>query len=742
MREMGVSPEDFGAKGDVKRLSLTFTNASPSVTGGGSFTSADIGKLLIGYGAGAGGKDLATTITAVAGASSITVANAAGASGSKTAVYMTDDAAAWNLLATTVRGAGGVVPVRVSCTKLYGVGSRIDIGMLTLRVDSGTPGNLGRDGSYTTQGCGLIYAGKRGAHHISAAARASNVVTLTTADGIDLTGEYTVGDTVVVSGLVDSTYDSDCTLSAVTSSTVACTISGADGSTTPIFRDTSQANVDVSGFGSDLLYMHANIWSHLDGLALYGNTGRPPLNLIHLEQAGGDPTNNQYITFEHVTLGPKFLGDTGTSSLSYFNGWYWSLPNANNDQMIFRNIYARNGNVVLNNFESQGTFHYAEKVQCQGNNICLIASSEWEIHSSFNASNLIDIVLGNGSFATNPSVRAWYYEDEGSQQLVNLGSEAGGVNGEFRCYHCSQNTVPANTRLIDLAGSNTNVVYRFELDEYRDNSGLGTGTIVVRAANQCYAASSFRIDTNVANPNIILQGLTGGCADARSQIILRREYRNGGSTVPSSDSHQQLVGGASTSILPQQWDWPGALSDHYTTVKKLATPSNTHCGVVGTGGTTFFYKVAAVVNGLSGVLSAETTCSGPASSTSVNYTWVDFTPVVGAQKMRLWRGTVAATENQFCDYDVTSLTANGSSGQPSVRDNCTFTGGAPPTADEGTGSVAFDGSLVSTGVTQANLGTPANGRIIYCSDCTIANPCAGAGTGAIAKRLNGVWVCN
>jgi hypothetical protein len=30
MREMGVSPEDFGAKGDVKRLSLTFTNASPT----------------------------------------------------------------------------------------------------------------------------------------------------------------------------------------------------------------------------------------------------------------------------------------------------------------------------------------------------------------------------------------------------------------------------------------------------------------------------------------------------------------------------------------------------------------------------------------------------------------------------------------------------------------------------------------------------------------------------------------
>jgi hypothetical protein len=42
----------------------------------------------------------------------------------------------------------------------------------------------------------------------------------------------------------------------------------------------------------------------------------------------------------------------------------------------------------------------------------------------------------------------------------------------------------------------------------------------------------------------------------------------------------------------------------------------------------------------------------------------------------------------------------------------------------------------------ASLGTPANGSIIYCPDGTIANPVAGAGTGCMAKRLNGVWVGN
>lgn len=52
------------------------------------------------------------------------------------------------------------------------------------------------------------------------------------------------------------------------------------------------------------------------------------------------------------------------------------------------------------------------------------------------------------------------------------------------------------------------------------------------------------------------------------------------------------------------------------------------------------------------------------------------------------------------------------------------------------------GNVLYTAKTQANLGTPSNGAMVYCSDCTIANPCAGGGTGAFAKRLNGAWVCN
>lgn len=51
-------------------------------------------------------------------------------------------------------------------------------------------------------------------------------------------------------------------------------------------------------------------------------------------------------------------------------------------------------------------------------------------------------------------------------------------------------------------------------------------------------------------------------------------------------------------------------------------------------------------------------------------------------------------------------------------------------------------SLILNPKTLASLGTPTNGTIQFCSDCTIAtNPCAGSGTGAYAKRENGAFSC-
>lgn len=64
-------------------------------------------------------------------------------------------------------------------------------------------------------------------------------------------------------------------------------------------------------------------------------------------------------------------------------------------------------------------------------------------------------------------------------------------------------------------------------------------------------------------------------------------------------------------------------------------------------------------------------------------------------------------------------------------------------ANAGVGNASlFAPTLILTSTTFANLGTPADGTFHFCPDCTIANPCASGGSGAFAKRLNSIWVCN
>jgi hypothetical protein len=57
-------------------------------------------------------------------------------------------------------------------------------------------------------------------------------------------------------------------------------------------------------------------------------------------------------------------------------------------------------------------------------------------------------------------------------------------------------------------------------------------------------------------------------------------------------------------------------------------------------------------------------------------------------------------------------------------------------------AVLSTGVVYQAGVVFASLGTPSNGSWTYCPDCTKATPCAGGGTGAFAKRVNGAWDCD
>lgn len=96
------------------------------------------------------------------------------------------------------------------------------------------------------------------------------------------------------------------------------------------------------------------------------------------------------------------------------------------------------------------------------------------------------------------------------------------------------------------------------------------------------------------------------------------------------------------------------------------------------------------------------------------------------------------TDNFF--WALATGIVHGSQTYTSVGENSYLNVTTRESGSTGTGLLLWDNG--GGAYVYAGLGTPSNGSIVFCSDCTIANPCAGSGTGAIAKRLNGVWVCN
>lgn len=112
----------------------------------------------------------------------------------------------------------------------------------------------------------------------------------------------------------------------------------------------------------------------------------------------------------------------------------------------------------------------------------------------------------------------------------------------------------------------------------------------------------------------------------------------------------------------------------------------------------------------------------------------------------IYNGSSPASATNFMQ---SGIFASGGSNNYSIIGNDLRTNTSSGLNDGGGPNKVVMGNYTTTSVgpqlgavTQANLGTPANGSIAFCSDCTITNPCAGGGTGALAKRLNGGWVCN
>jgi hypothetical protein len=153
----------------------------------------------------------------------------------------------------------------------------------------------------------------------------------------------------------------------------------------------------------------------------------------------------------------------------------------------------------------------------------------------------------------------------------------------------------------------------------------------------------------------------------------------------------------------------------------------------------------AIRRGWSMVFAADGTASAPSISFGAE-------PTTGFR--RRTTGTVDLNLNSATAGLRFASVANGGQLQLGTG-NIAFAAGFPETNSPdllvtriGAGIIKFgdadstDGAIELGATLFAALGTPSNGTQRYCSDCTFANPCAGSGTGAIAKRLAGAWRCD
>jgi hypothetical protein len=261
------------------------------------------------------------------------------------------------------------------------------------------------------------------------------------------------------------------------------------------------------------------------------------------------------------------------------------------------------------------------------------------------------------------------------------------------------------------------------------------GTTEVQGSRNIFTGNPF---TGVSATNAALNGINSNV-----------EY-HGGSVTTLDGAFNTIPTGSGVPISETTFNSLINLGSAYSFFTGSPSVSAPTCsvspgGVVAPG--SYIFKVAPIFwNGGIGTFSP---ASNACLTTSGNQTiLINWTPVLGAKYYYLavnGSGPLPPKNNcgnpsAFMPATPTSYTFNGITSHGSC-------GGSIPTAPGG-GPVIVN----STGVYApqvlleprpfSSLGTPANGVVIYCSDCTIANPCAGSGTGAYAKGLRGAWVCN
>lgn len=124
-------------------------------------------------------------------------------------------------------------------------------------------------------------------------------------------------------------------------------------------------------------------------------------------------------------------------------------------------------------------------------------------------------------------------------------------------------------------------------------------------------------------------------------------------------------------------------------VQPLGQPGGQTCSKLsGSGSTTYYYKLAPVVGGTVGQTSAETSCTGQASSLSASaVNQVGIIPIAGAQQYNIYEATTSGSEKLLATVAADSMLSCGSN-LVCYNDAAGSATGVSPLSSDSTGALA------------------------------------------------------
>lgn len=495
---------------------------------------------------------------------------------------------------------------------------------------------------------------------------------------------------------------------------------------------------------TDALYIAGSQFSSLRGVHVYSVSGNKQRAAIRLQQPGGGTTNhnNQYNRFEDNLIGPWYTGGanggdpeanscfTGSFILNQCAQFQWGFMldspagypttgGANNDQMIFAQNMVVGADIGFYQFSNQSAELLLDRFMCDGCNVGIQATANMVVRDAdISNSPNCDLIVGDPNYSGNNLgivLDLEHFTDEGGHQFLCTATQSSAVNNISIYFHgrvgfqVGSSTIKSG-KIIDLSSQNFGPNVTIAGDENVIPTLLGVLPATTAPINFNWYPAGYATGPNLVQngadiaanyndpPQSSWSNLQLTYPDARHSQWFKRDW-----TVGGQRCHSDMIffGGDpdslecnNTTILGKQRLFGELL------VNQIGAPVSPSCSKLsGSGSTTYFYKVAGIVAGITGPASAETSCASQnasLSSSAVNQACA--VPVAGAQQYAIYESTTTGTEKLLATVNADQMLIGGSN-QVCYNDAAGGAAGASPNSTDSTGGATFQGPITAQGLT-------------------------------------------